>query len=170
LRSLAALDDVTDTRIQVNNSSLALLPSRYRAHAMLARHKRQRIWLDIIREVLPYSSLSPERPRLEPRLTTIMSSASGGPNTSRTAGESIITTGIPEAMATGPEFVGPTWSIITYSLGNSRGSGRRQDICQTLAQIANLLTRVHKKKPKQNQEKHQILGPKTKCFVFKKPN
>jgi hypothetical protein len=55
LRSLAAPDDATGTRIQVNYSALALLPGRHRAHAMLARHKRQRIWFDIIGEVLPYS-------------------------------------------------------------------------------------------------------------------
>jgi hypothetical protein len=39
----------------VNNSSLAQLPSRHRAHAILARHKRQSIWFDIIGKVLPYS-------------------------------------------------------------------------------------------------------------------
>jgi hypothetical protein len=47
-RSLAELDDATGTKIQVNNSTLDLLPSRHRAHEMLARHKRQRIWFDII--------------------------------------------------------------------------------------------------------------------------
>jgi hypothetical protein len=44
-------------------------------------------------------------------------------------------------MATGPEFVGgPPSSFVTYSLGNCRGSGRRQSLCQNLSQIANLQT------------------------------
>jgi hypothetical protein len=56
-----------------------------------------------------------------------MSSSLGGSITSWTAGEAIITAGIPEAMATGPEFVGRShWSFVTYSLGNSRGSRRRK--------------------------------------------
>jgi hypothetical protein len=48
LRSLAALDDATGARIQVNNSALALLPSRHRAHAMLVSYKLQRTRFDII--------------------------------------------------------------------------------------------------------------------------
>jgi hypothetical protein len=48
------------------------------------------------------------------RSTTILLSSSGDPNTPRTAGESIITAGVLDAMATGPEFVGgPPWSLST---------------------------------------------------------
>jgi hypothetical protein len=39
----------------MKSSALALLPSRHRSHAMLASHKRQCIWFDIISEVLPHS-------------------------------------------------------------------------------------------------------------------
>jgi hypothetical protein len=56
--------------------------------------------------------LRPVRPRLEPLSTTIISSSSGDPQTPGTAGESLITARIPEAMATGPVFVGgPPWSL-----------------------------------------------------------
>jgi hypothetical protein len=90
--------------------------------------------ISLVRYSHTVDTLSPVLLRLKTRLTTIISSSSGGPNTPRTAGESIITAGIPEAMATGPEFVGgPPWSFDTYSLGDSSGSRRRQGICQTLA-------------------------------------
>jgi hypothetical protein len=113
LRSLAALDKATGTRIQVNNSALALHPSRHRALAMLARHKRQRMWFDIIGEELPHSrDLASSTSALRATINDYITIVFGRLKIPGTAGESIITEGIPKAMATGPQFVRrPPWSL-----------------------------------------------------------
>jgi hypothetical protein len=86
------------TGIQVNNSALTLIPSRHRAHATL-----QRIWFDIIGEILPHSrhfasSMSALRATINDYNIIIV----GRSKTPGTGGESIILAGLPEAIATGP--------------------------------------------------------------------
>jgi hypothetical protein len=127
----------TGTGIQVSNSALALFPSRHRAHALLANHKRQRIWFDIIDEVLAHSKyLASSTSTLRATINDYIIIVIGRSKNSR-AGWQINHRG--RHIGSDGNRIrirGRTALIfVTYNLGNSRGIESRHSVCETSARM-----------------------------------